>query len=371
MRRAPSPRCRPPARACRPGRRASAAAPTRRAASATRGTVTANTVPTPGAAAQRQRRIQQLRDAVGDRQAQAQPLPRRILAAAELLEDGACCVRRRCPGRCRALRCAARRRRGARRARCARPACSAPRWRGSSAARAAAVADRCAPRRASARSRSRRPRSAASTRNSDASGSSTSASAKSRGCGSSPPASSRDMSSSAGQQVGRSNPARRGSAARVSRAATSRHLLRQRIGEQVRGVQRLQQVVADRGEEAALRVVGALGLAPARPPARRCARPRAAPASRSTAAARASVRRNAVTSVKVATKPPPGIGLPRISTMLPSGNTRSVRCGVPARMCARRRCSARSGSPCGGICAQRLAREVGDRAGRPAAASSG
>ena len=53
-----------------------------------------------------------------------------------------------------------------------------------------------------------------------------------------------------------------------------------------------------------------------------------------------SASRNAVTSVKVATKPPPGIGLPRISMMLPSGNTRSDRCEVPARMWSSRRCSA-------------------------------
>jgi hypothetical protein len=57
-----------------------------------------------------------------------------------------------------------------------------------------------------------------------------------------------------------------------------------------------------------------------------------------------SAWRNAVTSVKVATKPPPGIGLPRISTMLPSGNTRSDRCAVPARICASRRCRAASSS---------------------------
>ena len=53
-----------------------------------------------------------------------------------------------------------------------------------------------------------------------------------------------------------------------------------------------------------------------------------------------SASRNAVTSVKVATKPPPGIGLPRISMMLPSGNTRSDKWVVPARMWSRRRCSA-------------------------------
>ena len=49
----------------------------------------------------------------------------------------------------------------------------------------------------------------------------------------------------------------------LHRFALSRigQLLRQRIGEQVRGMQRLQQVVADRGEEAALGVVGVLGLA--------------------------------------------------------------------------------------------------------------
>jgi hypothetical protein len=106
--------------------------------------------------------------------------------------------------------------------------------------------------------------------------------------------------------------------------ATARALavaaLLQGVREQVRGVQRLQQVVADRGEEAALGVVGALGLAlggssiAVRSPTR-CSRVslmRLRPVS---------AWRNAVTSVKVATKPPPGIGLPRISTMLPSGNT--------------------------------------------------
>ena len=173
----------------------------------------------------------------------------------------------------------------------------------------------------------RRPRSAASTRNSDASGSSTSASAKVARLRHQPAGFQPRHVEQAGQQVGGRIQRAADLRARDSRCAALGELLRQRIGEQVRGVQRLQQVVADRGEEAALGVVGALGLALGGLQLARCARPRAAPASRWPAAASASARRNAVTSVKVATKPPPGIGLPRISTMLPSGNTRSDRCG--------------------------------------------
>jgi hypothetical protein len=56
------------------------------------------------------------------------------------------------------------------------------------------------------------------------------------------------------------NPARRRSAGRA-RAARHRRAAAPGVREQVRGMQRLQQVVADRGEEAALGVVGALGLA--------------------------------------------------------------------------------------------------------------
>ncbi len=48
---------------------------------------------------------------------------------------------------------------------------------------------------------------------------------------------------------------------RIARGVLLTELLRQRLGEQMRGVQRLQQVVADRGEEAALGVVGGFRLA--------------------------------------------------------------------------------------------------------------
>jgi len=58
-----------------------------------------------------------------------------------------------------------------------------------------------------------------------------------------------------------------------------------------------------------------------------------------------AIRRNAVTSVNVATNPPPGIGLPRISTTQPSGNVRSATYGEPARMCFRRRATSSSTSP--------------------------
>ena len=46
-----------------------------------------------------------------------------------------------------------------------------------------------------------------------------------------------------------------------ARFHVARQLLRQRIGEQLRRVQRLQQVVADRGQEAALGIVRMFGLA--------------------------------------------------------------------------------------------------------------
>ena len=221
--------------------------------------------------------------------------------------------------------------RGARRAARVRVRCSAPRWRGSSAARGAAVAGRCAPRRASARNAKAQAalggeRAELRRQRLQHFGQRELARLRHQSAGFQP----RHVEQ-AGQQVGGG----------IERAADLQHrvalalvaqLLRQRIGEQVRGVQRLQQVVADRGEEAALGIVGALGLALGGFQRRRCARPTRCSSVSLACSSAASARRNAVTSVKVATKPPPGIGLPRISTMLPSGNTRSDRCGVPARM---------------------------------------
>ena len=289
------------------------------------------------------------------------PCPGRVLAAAELLEDHRLLARRRCPGRCRALRCAGHRRRGARPAARCRARCSAPHWRGSSAARGAAIAGRCATHASAGTKRRRRPRAAAIARNSDASGSSTSASGNSRGCGTSPPRFQPRHVEQAGQQV----------AGGIERAADLRHgfalprsstLLRQRVGEQLRGMQRLHQVVADRGEEAALGVVGALGFALGDFQVRG-ARGHAL-LQRLVGLDQRRPRRDgtAVTSVKVATKPPPGIGLPRISMMLPSGSTRSDRC-------------ARAGAHVGEAplqralevalrrqALQRPAREIGDRA---------
>jgi hypothetical protein len=92
-----------------------------------------------------------------------------------------------------------------------------------------------------------------------------------------------------------------------------REVLRQRVGEQVRGVERSGEVVADRREEAGLRAVGALGLGLGALELGGT-RDDALLERLGDALELGSVRRNAVTSVKVATKPPPGIGVPRIST---------------------------------------------------------
>ncbi|MNP49171.1 hypothetical protein D3C76_1433400 [compost metagenome] len=58
-----------------------------------------------------------------------------------------------------------------------------------------------------------------------------------------------------------------------------------------------------------------------------------------------SASRNAVMSVKLMTKPPPGIGLPISSMTRPLGNSRSEVCGVPWRIQYRRLATCRSGSP--------------------------
>ena len=245
-----------PPRRCAACRRAVA-----RRARTPRGTRTANTVPAPRRAAQRQRRAEQLRDAVGDRQAQPQPLPRRVVAAAEFFEDRRLLVVRAMPG---PVSCTSMRRRVA----------VAPHAEQHAAARRVAhrvgeevlqhaaqqlrvaVRSTRAWRRSGSAGRARRrargiPRPAAPARRPAGT---RAAAAPARRL---PAATCR-----AGRSAGRwSNPARRRSAPRVSRCGVSCSCWRQRIGEQMRGVQRLHQVVADRGEEAALGLVGAFGFA--------------------------------------------------------------------------------------------------------------
>ncbi|MDT4818025.1 hypothetical protein FQZ97_511120 [compost metagenome] len=71
----------------------------------------------------------------------------------------------------------------------------------------------------------------------------------------------------------------------------------------------------------------------------RCSRPSLASFSA------CSASRNAVMSVKLMTKPPPGIGLPISSITRPLGNSRSEVCAVPWRIQYRRRSTCCSTSP--------------------------
>ncbi|MCY1451539.1 hypothetical protein D9M71_684100 [compost metagenome] len=73
--------------------------------------------------------------------------------------------------------------------------------------------------------------------------------------------------------------------------------------------------------------------------ATRCSRP-------SLASRRAcSASRNGVMSVKLMTKPPPGIGLPISSITRPLGNKRSEECARPWRIQCRRRATCTCASP--------------------------
>ena len=204
-----------------------------------------------------------------------------------------------------------------------------------------------------------RPRSRASTRNSDASGSSTSINGRSRGSGTSPPASSRDMSS---RPVSRS-------VVESSAPRTCRAVSRWRCSDNCCDSASVNSCAACKGCSRSWpiavrkRLLASFACSASRLAVSSSA-VRSATRCSSVSLACLSSRsawREAVTSVYVATKPPPGMGLPRISTMLPSGNTRSVRCGVPARMKASRRSSARSSCPrCGMRCrAQRVRSAIG------------
>jgi hypothetical protein len=155
----------------------------------------------PGPAVQVDIGTEQDRDAAGDGQAQAKPLPRCILAAAELLEDQSS-ASARIPGPVSwtSMRSAAMASYNPA-ARC-RLRCSGPRWPGNSAGRGAAVADRCAPRRGWATQRNSQAALAREHAELARQRIQHLGQRNTRAAAPVPPASSRDMSSSAAEQVG-------------------------------------------------------------------------------------------------------------------------------------------------------------------------